>query len=293
MGKLSLMEQTQIRLRLQRHLEILSVPRNSVTHPQAHAETVEYLAAQARSFGRSVERQRFERLGLQGENVVCLPASSNAPEFLVIAHHDTVDHSPGADDNGSALAVALELARLCPQIAVLFSDLEERGLLGSRFWQEQPRWENTPVLVLESVGFWDSSSGAQSYPALLPAAFPSQFEAMREREFRGDFWALLHLEQQRTLAQKLAEALEQEVLRFELSSEQVAHLKDFGRSDHLAFWERGRPCLMLTDSANFRNPHYHLPSDTAETLDLEIMTSLTTNLASFLGRDSKGLENRL
>ena len=37
-------------------------------------------------------------------------------------------------------------------------------------------------------------------------------------------------------------------------------LPDVRRSDHAAFWDEGYPAVMLTDTANFRNPHYHLPS---------------------------------
>lgn len=284
------MDPIELQERLHRHLEVLSVPRNSVAHPDAHLSTLEYLATELKSYGREVERQPFESRGLGGVNIVSPPASSDTPSFLLVAHHDTVDGSPGADDNGSAVAVALELARLCPKVAFLFPDLEERDLLGSRHWMDPPRWESTPVLVLESVGFWSTAAGSQSYPPLLPLAFPTQFGALREREFRGDFWALLYLTEQRNLAQDLSNQLEQDVFEFELALEQVQHLKDFGRSDHLAFWEKGRPCLMLTDSANFRNPHYHLPSDTPATLDLELMTSLTANLMKFLRRDPTRLE---
>jgi Zn-dependent M28 family amino/carboxypeptidase len=42
---------------------------------------------------------------------------------------------------------------------------------------------------------------------------------------------------------------------------------DFYRSDHAPFWSRGFAAVMLTDTANFRSPHYHRPSDTIETVD--------------------------
>jgi hypothetical protein len=44
-------------------------------------------------------------------------------------------------------------------------------------------------------------------------------------------------------------------------------LKDAVRSDHYPYWEADLKGLMITDTANFRNPHYHRPSDTPETLD--------------------------
>src|SRR5262249_44929198 len=46
------------------------------------------------------------------------------------------------------------------------------------------------------------------------------------------------------------------------------------RSDHAPFWEKGIPAVMWTDTAEFRNPHYHLPTDTPETLDYEFMAEI-------------------
>jgi hypothetical protein len=50
----------------------------------------------------------------------------------------------------------------------------------------------------------------------------------------------------------------------------------FMRSDHGLLWYRGIPAVLFTDGANFRNPHYHKPSDTPESLDPQ-----------FLGRNTK------
>jgi hypothetical protein len=53
-------------------------------------------------------------------------------------------------------------------------------------------------------------------------------------------------------------------------------------SDHASFWRYGYRAVMLTDTAFFRNPHYHLPSDTMETLDLDFMAELVLSLVRFL-----------
>lgn len=46
-------------------------------------------------------------------------------------------------------------------------------------------------------------------------------------------------------------------------------LPDTRRSDHAPFWDAGFKALMLTDTTNFRNPHYHRPTDTLDTLNLD------------------------
>jgi hypothetical protein len=40
-------------------------------------------------------------------------------------------------------------------------------------------------------------------------------------------------------------------------------------SDHRNFWKFGYPAFMITDTAFYRNPNYHSPGDTAETLDYQ------------------------
>jgi hypothetical protein len=52
-------------------------------------------------------------------------------------------------------------------------------------------------------------------------------------------------------------------------------------SDHAPFWNERYPAVMITDSSFFRNPHYHLPSDTMETLDFESMARLVESLLMF------------
>ena len=49
-------------------------------------------------------------------------------------------------------------------------------------------------------------------------------------------------------------------------------------SDHASFWDAGPPAVMVTDTAFFRNPNYHLPSDTIDTLDFTFMAELVKSL---------------
>ena len=53
---------------------------------------------------------------------------------------------------------------------------------------------------------------------------------------------------------------------------------DTRRSDHASFWDYGYKAIMVTDTANLRNPHYHLPSDTLNTIDLDFLTGVCRGL---------------
>ena len=45
-------------------------------------------------------------------------------------------------------------------------------------------------------------------------------------------------------------------------------------SDHASFWAAGMPALMVTDTAFYRNPHYHRSSDLPNTLDYPRMAQV-------------------
>ncbi len=53
---------------------------------------------------------------------------------------------------------------------------------------------------------------------------------------------------------------------------------DTRRSDNARFWDAGIPALMVTDTADLRNPHYHQESDTPETLDYVFLGNVVTTV---------------
>src|SRR5262249_7211418 len=61
-------------------------------------------------------------------------------------------------------------------------------------------------------------------------------------------------------------------------------MMDVRLSDHSSFWDAGYPALMVTDTSFYRNPHYHRPSDTPETLDYPFRARLTAGVCAARGR---------
>lgn len=51
-----------------------------------------------------------------------------------------------------------------------------------------------------------------------------------------------------------------------------------GWSDHWSFWQEGYPAVMITDTAIFRYPHYHKPTDTPDKLDYNRMALVVEGL---------------
>ena len=64
--------------------------------------------------------------------------------------------------------------------------------------------------------------------------------------------------------------------------QKVHQYREDGLSDHSPFWDEGYRAVMITDTAFFRNPHYHQQTDTLDTLDLEFLKNVTMAISGFL-----------
>jgi Zn-dependent M28 family amino/carboxypeptidase len=211
----------------------------------------------------------------------------SAPSLILAAHFDTVPGSPGADDNASALVVMLHVARqirtmkLARPIRFIAFNLEEENLLGSAAYIALLRRTHEVIqgaIVLECVGYVSHQEGSQKIPPGVPIAVPTI----------GDFLAVIGNEQSRTLTGAVVQAMKSHLPIVPLIVPGNGEkLPDTRRSDHTSFWEHGFPAVMLTDTANFRNPHYHRPTDTVETLNLDFLASVadgvTTTIIALAG----------
>lgn len=248
--------------------------------------------------GRALERVE----SLRGTNVVAVKEGAVPDAVVVVAHHDTVPGSGGADDNGSGVVALLELARLLGPlrfrrtVVLAAVDHEELGFHGSRRLVERLRAERPVVgaFVCEMLGYTSSSPGSQRLPAGIGMVYRGQVRKVRAREHRGDFTAVIYQRSALRLATTFAEGLAHIAgpsapillraptdlpLIGPVLQTAVPFARDFARSDHVPFWEAGLPAVQLTDTANFRNPHYHRPSDLPDTLDYGGLADVTAALA--------------
>jgi Zn-dependent M28 family amino/carboxypeptidase len=200
---------------------------------------------------------------------------------LIGAHYDSVPHTPGADDNASAVAVLLAVAKVLgprPDVLYVAFNGEEQGLAGSREFADtmtgnMSRLEQ--VHILEMVGYRDRRPRSQKNP--LPfVQIPST----------GDFLGIVA--NRAGLVDHIlrrAACIDVPLIGLPIPEEMplaaVAHASPhLLRSDHARFWEKKIPAAMWTDTAEFRNPHYHQPTDTPDTLDYEFMAEVGKLLAS-------------
>ena len=273
---------------LRRHVDRLAVdigeraPGLGDSLPRAAA----YIRSVFEEAGLAVAEQPYEFLGHPVSNLIAAPpAMATAPAFYVVgAHYDTVPGTPGADDNASAVAVLLELARRLPgltlpaPVRLVAFTMEEppaftTGLQGSRIFVRGCRDAGELVagaIVLEMVGY---TAPRQQYPPILRlAGYPRH----------GNFIGIVGNWRSRPFGRAVLRGLSRNP-RLPVESLFVPFdgkvLPATRLSDHASFWDAGLPALMVTDTAFFRNPHYHLPTDTADTLDFAFMAELVEGLA--------------
>ena len=272
---------------LRKHVNALAVdigPRTPAT-PYSLVRAANYITSVFESAGLSVREQNYEYDDQRVTNLLAtVPETVGATAYYVVgAHYDTVPSTPGADDNASAVAVMLELAgrvrqaRL--QTPVLFAafTLEEppaylTGHQGSRIFVRSCQSNSDCVfgaLILEMVGY---TAPRQHYPFLRRwPGYPSQ----------GNFigiignWRSLRFGRFVLSGFRMNEELPVKSLFLPFDGRILPETR---MSDHASFWDAGLPALMITDTAFFRNPNYHLPSDTIDTLDFTFMTELVKSL---------------
>ncbi len=277
---------------LSRHVEILAgkIGERSYAHPAALAGAERYIRGflALNGYKDAPQEYRVTPPGMSDEVVMRnfiarVPgASPDAPVLVIGAHYDTAPGTPGADDNASGTAVLLELARRFrgraggkAELRFVAYGSEEppffgTELMGSAFHAESLKKENRAVLgmvSLEMLGYYDGRPGTQSYPFPLELFYPS----------RADYIGLVANLDSRAFLKRFAGAFETESTP-KIVAALPGFIGEIKLSDHLSYWNRGFPALLVTDTSFLRYSHYHMATDTSEKLDYARMADVTDGL---------------
>jgi hypothetical protein len=262
--------------------------------PQAYRRAAEYIEGELEAVGYEVRREDVSARGQTFPNLIAERAGKTQPAELVVvgAHYDTAYGTPGADDNASGVAGVLELARRFSEREpartvrfVLFANEEppffQTEEMGSLVHARSARASDESIVVmlsLEMLGYYEDEAGTQRYPFPLSLFYPD----------RGDFLAFVGLLSQRGVVARSTEVFRREA---KLPSEGFAgpgFIPGVGLSDHWSFWQEDFPALMVTDTAFFRNSHYHRETDTAGRLDYERMARAVEGLEAVIASWASG-----
>jgi len=289
--------------RLRRHLQVLTIDigERSVATLANHRRAAEYIATCLAEAGLPVQEDPYPYRQHQVANLLAeIPARRHQQKrYILGAHYDSVVGTVGADDNASAVAVMLEVARclqeqpeaMAPDIALqcIAFALEEHpafatGSMGSRVRARRARRDREQIdgmLCLEMVGYTTAEPGGQKYP--LPVVF-------RHFPQEGNYIGIVGDLRSHGLTRSLHRSFRgnRELPVVKLTVPMGGWMLPAVRlSDHSAYWDHGYRAVMITDTAFFRNPHYHTPADTMEKLDYSFMAELVRSLVGFF-RDGRG-----
>ncbi|KAI1707682.1 peptidase family m28 domain-containing protein [Ditylenchus destructor] len=161
------------------------------------------------------------------------------------------------------------------------------------------------MISLESIGYFTEDSKSQEF--LKALGFRQKFPFKEKQTSRGDFVAFVGNFQSRSFLKNCEAAFKRTATvtksgvqataklgaaiagidtkvshpeEFPLLTVTMAEMiaPDIGRSDHKSFWSEGYHAIMITDTANFRNKHYHQVSDRIETINFVKLNKLVEKL---------------
>ena len=270
--------------KLRDRLTYITRERDPYVASGGHFFVKQYIKEELSQWGEVITHD-FQVKGNNHQNLILnLPsATANLSPILIGAHYDGVPGTPGADDNATGVAVLLELAAniaknpLKYPVQIVAFDMEEYGRLGSFAYADYLKTQQQSLrlmISLEMLGYKDTAPNSQRYPAdFLKYIYPRQ----------GDFIALVgNLITIPDLIRFKKTMQPQIPCQWLPVPNNGKWIRGTGFSDHSPFWLQGYRAMMVTDTAFLRNPHYHKPSDTIDTLDEDFLTAACSGLITAL-----------
>jgi hypothetical protein len=247
--------------------------RNMARYPQLNAAD-DFIEDSFTRAGLPARRDTYDWHGQACHNIET-EIRGNSPQIVVVgAHYDSVSGCPGANDNGSGVAALLALARRfvgkstsCTLRFVAFVNEEPPYFLSSQMGSFvyagrcKARGDQiTAMISLETIGYFSDAPHSQTFPAPGLGAFYPKI---------GNFIGFVANARSRALLRRTMSIFrEQKKLPAE-GAALPAFIPGVSWSDQWSFWQHGYPAIMVTDTAPFRYPHYHLPTDTPDKLDYD------------------------
>ena len=288
---------------LRRHVRKLAgeIGERNLIQYTALREAADYVHHSFEQAGYDVERQTYDvaprsffglsevpEQPLACANLIAeIPGSDKPAEIVVVgAHFDSVEGSPGANDNATGVAAVLALARS------FAGKKPGRTLRFLAFVNEEPPYFQTPsmgslvyakrcqerqenvvaMLSLETIGYYSDEPGSQNYPAPLGFFYPS----------KGNFVAVVGDTSSRRLVRKLIRSFRESTQFPSEGAATFGALPGVDWSDHWSFRQAGYSSVMVTDTAPFRYAHYHAASDTPDKIDYDRLARLVAGMESVI-----------
>lgn len=281
--------QQELAARLQAHIVAIASEPHNTQYPAALERSALAIEQAFAALGFDPQRQEYKSDGATVRNIwVTIEPTEPVQDAIVVGgHYDSAHDAPGANDNGSGTAGTIELARLLKD----FKPKNTRIYLVAFVNEESPFWGTDDhgafrfaqllldrkeavrgMLSLETLGWFSDKPGSQKYPSPFNWIYPDT----------GNFVAIVGMPGSRTWLHQVIGPYRQHATVPSIGGIAPSLIPGIAWSDHAAFARLGIPALMLTDTAPFRYPHYHRPSDTPDKVDTATLSRIVSALAQTL-----------
>lgn len=247
--------------------------------------SADYIQSALEQEGFTVTRQEFQANTKTCCNLAVEITGQKFPDEIIVigAHYDSVQGCPGANDNASAVAAAIAIARrMAPTKAdrtlrfVFFANEEppffQTEIMGSWVYAKSCRRRNDNIIAMlsfETMGYYSDIPGSQKYPFPFGMVYPST----------GNFISFIaDLGPSRKLVHRVIESFRKNCPFPSQGAAVPQSVPGIAWSDHWAFWQEGYKAIMITDTAPFRYEHYHTPSDTHGKIDYDRLARVVSGI---------------
>lgn len=244
-------------------------------------QAADYIYKELEASDCRMKRQEYEIKGVTYQNIIGSVGPSEGPRLIVGAHYDVCGEQAGADDNASAVAGLLEIAKLIQlqqpdlkhRIDFVAYTLEEPPYFGSDYmgsaihakYLSENNIDVKGMICLEMIGYFSEENGSQDYPiGLMRVFYPD----------KGNFIAVIGKLDQGKIVRRVKKFMKQVADIDVRSINAPPSLKGIDFSDHRNYWKYDYPAVMINNTAFYRNKNYHEISDTIGSLDFDKMTEV-------------------
>lgn len=261
-------------------------PRNSEngTSYKQLRQCEEWVKQRWESQGYVVKKHTFSIKRKEYSNLEIEIRGRKLPSEIIIisAQYDTLPDSPGANNNGSGMAILFQLSQLLRKhtpdrtLRLLNFVNEEDPFFGTEMMgsyqyakrSHQLREDIKVMLSMDALGIYKDEPGSQRLPFPFSMFYPNRGNFLA---FIGDFSSRKYMiETTRGFKKGSSFPIEAGVV--------PKWAKGAAWSDHSSFWKFGYPGIMVTDTGGFRSPSHTTKEDTMEKLNFEAMSRIVVGM---------------
>lgn len=237
-------------------------------------KAADYIASEFKQTDLSVSRQAWNAKGKTYENVIAAFLPEKKQRFIVGAHYDVYRDIPGADDNASAVAAILELARLLTNN----NPAVPYGIDLVAFCLEEPPFFKTKMMgsYIHAKSVFENGIDVIGMISIEMIGYYNPLEENSENNNNNLF--VSGIRRYDGFNKKISELIRKGSTMGLRRISFDDNYANNGPSDHRNYWIFDYPAVMVIGAGETGNPHYHKPSDTIDTLGFDQLTEAVNSL---------------